>query len=101
MCGIAGFIGFKDNVDLAVKANKVQQHRGPDNQSVWHDDHIAFAHQRLSIIDLSEAANQPLHKSNFAIIFNGEIYNYKELQAKLSSEKTGCVSNTFRYGSGA
>ena len=87
MCGIAGFIGFKNNVDLAVNANKVQQHRGPDNQSVWHDDYIAFAHQRLSIIDLSEAANQPLHKHNQVIIFNGEIYNYKELQAKLLSEK--------------
>ncbi|HAO47489.1 MAG TPA: asparagine synthase (glutamine-hydrolyzing), partial [Chitinophagaceae bacterium] len=87
MCGIAGFTGFKDNVELAAKANRVQQHRGPDNQSVWHDDHIAFAHQRLSIIDLSEAANQPLHKHQYAVIFNGEIYNYKELQAKLSSEK--------------
>lgn len=87
MCGIAGFTGFKNNVELAVNANRIQQHRGPDNQSVWHDDYIAFAHQRLSIIDLSEAANQPFHKHNFAIIFNGEIYNYKELQNKLKSEK--------------
>lgn len=87
MCGLAGFIGFKSNIDLAVNANRIQQHRGPDNQSVWHDDYIAFAHQRLSIIDLSEAANQPFHKHNFAIIFNGEIYNYKELQNKLKSEK--------------
>jgi len=87
MCGLAGFIGFKDNTDLAAKANCVQQHRGPDNQSVWHDDYIAFAHQRLSIIDLSEAANQPFHKHNLVAIFNGEIYNYKELQDKLRSEK--------------
>lgn len=87
MCGIAGFTGFKNNVELAVNANRIQQHRGPDNQSVWHDDYIAFAHQRLSIIDLSEAANQPFHKHNFAIIFNGEIYNYKELQNKLKCEK--------------
>jgi len=87
MCGLAGFIGFKDNAELAEKANKIQQHRGPDNQSVWHDGYIAFAHQRLSIIDLSEAANQPLHKNDLAVIFNGEIYNYKELQAKLTSEK--------------
>ncbi|HMK03574.1 MAG TPA: asparagine synthase (glutamine-hydrolyzing) [Ferruginibacter sp.] len=87
MCGLAGFIGFKDNADLAAKANCVQQHRGPDNQAVWHDDHIAFAHQRLSIIDLSEAANQPFHKHNLVGIFNGEIYNYKELQEKLKIEK--------------
>jgi len=87
MCGLAGFIGFKDNTELAVKANCMQQHRGPDNQSVWHDDYIAFAHQRLSIIDLSEAANQPFHKHNLVGIFNGEIYNYKELQDKLKKEK--------------
>lgn len=87
MCGLAGFIGFANNVDLAQKANKIQQHRGPDNQSVWHDDYLAFAHQRLSIIDLSEAANQPFHKHNLVAIFNGEIYNYKELQNKLRSEK--------------
>lgn len=87
MCGIAGFTGFKNNAELAANANKIQQHRGPDNQSVWHDDYLAFAHQRLSIIDLSEAANQPFHKENLAIVFNGEIYNYKELQNKLKSEK--------------
>ncbi len=87
MCGLAGFIGFKDNESLAVKANCTQAHRGPDNQSVWHDDYIAFAHQRLSIIDLSEAANQPFHKHNLVGIFNGEIYNYKELQNKLKVEK--------------
>ena len=87
MCGLAGFIGFENNTDLASKANKIQQHRGPDNQSVWHDDYIAFAHQRLSIIDLSEAANQPFHKHDLVTVFNGEIYNYKELQDKLIAEK--------------
>lgn len=87
MCGLAGFIGFKNNVQLAEMANKCQQHRGPDNQSVWYDDYVAFAHQRLSIIDLSDAANQPFHKGDFVVIFNGEIYNYKELQLKLQTEK--------------
>ncbi len=87
MCGLAGFIGFKNNIQLAEKANKCQQHRGPDNQSIWSDDYIALAHQRLSIIDLSNAANQPFHKGDFVIIFNGEIYNYKELQLKLQKEK--------------
>jgi len=87
MCGIAGFTGFDDNYAWALLANKIQQHRGPDNQSVWHDDHIAFAHQRLSIIDLSDAANQPFLKHNLVIVFNGEIYNYKELRDKLKAEK--------------
>ena len=87
MCGLAGFTGFENNMDLARCANRIQQHRGPDNQSVWQDDYIAFAHQRLSIIDLSEAANQPFHKHNLVVVFNGEIYNYKELQEKLKLEK--------------
>jgi asparagine synthase (glutamine-hydrolysing) len=87
MCGIAGFIGFNNNIELAENANKMQQHRGPDNQAVWSDNYIALAHQRLSIIDLSEAGNQPFHKYNLTIIFNGEIYNYKELQQKLETEK--------------
>jgi asparagine synthase (glutamine-hydrolysing) len=87
MCGLAGFIGFDDNVKLAKHANECQKHRGPDNQSLWHDNYIALAHQRLSIIDLSDAANQPFHKHGFIIIFNGEIYNYKELRKKLQKEK--------------
>lgn len=87
MCGIAGFIGFSNNVEWAVRANSIQQHRGPDHQQVWNDDYIAFAHQRLSIIDLTEAANQPFHKYQHVIVFNGEIYNYRALQEKLVSEK--------------
>ncbi len=93
MCGLAGFVGFSDNVYLAKKANKIQRHRGPDNQAIWNDDFIAFAHQRLSIIDLTDSANQPFIKSGLVIIFNGEIYNYKELQQKLISEK-GVKFNT-------
>ena len=87
MCGLAGFTGFDNNTELAEMANKIQQHRGPDNQSIWKDDFIALAHQRLSIIDLTDAANQPFVKHNLIIIFNGEIYNYKELQIKLINEK--------------
>jgi hypothetical protein len=49
MCGIAGFTGFSDNIQLAEMANKVQKHRGADNQSVWNDEFIALAHQRLSV----------------------------------------------------
>ena len=87
MCGIAGFIGFKNNFELAEKANIIQMHRGPDNHQVWHDDYIALAHRRLSIIDLTEAGNQPFVKDNLVIVFNGEIYNYKELHEKLEKEK--------------
>ena len=87
MCGLAGFSGFENNKDLAKMANKIQLHRGPDNQSIWEDNFIALAHQRLSIIDLTDAANQPFEKHNLIIVFNGEIYNYKDLQTKLINEK--------------
>jgi asparagine synthase (glutamine-hydrolysing) len=106
MCGIAGFTGFKENVRLAEIANEVQKHRGPDNQQIWNDENIALAHTRLSIIDLSDAGNQPLVKDNLVVIFNGEIYNYQELQQKLeiennvkflSSSDTEVVLEMFRY----
>ncbi len=87
MCGIAGFFGFSNNVELAGNANFVQRHRGPDFAGLWHDDHIALAHQRLSIIDLSDSANQPMVKNGLVIVFNGEIYNYKELKKSLEDEK--------------
>lgn len=83
MCGIAGFINFENNLALADYANQIQKHRGPDNQNTWSDNHIALAHQRLSIIDLSEKGNQPFQKKNLVIVFNGEIYNYKELKADI------------------
>lgn len=82
MCGIAGFIKYKNGYELAKMANEVQYHRGPDNQSVWNDDYIALAHQRLSIIDLKERSNQPFVKYDYVIVFNGEIYNYKNLKNK-------------------
>ena len=82
MCGIAGFLNFSDGLDLAIKANEIQKHRGPDNQSTWQSDNIALAHQRLSIIDLNTRSNQPYEKHQFVIIYNGEIYNYKKLKKK-------------------
>ena len=93
MCGLAGFIGFSDNRQLAESANNIQDHRGPDYQGVWVDDHIALAHQRLSIIDLSSRSNQPMEKDGLVIVFNGEIYNYQEVRKSLS-EKHGVSFTT-------
>ncbi len=87
MCGLAGFTGFSNNWELAERANIIQKHRGPDNQESWSDDFIALAHQRLSIIDLSEAGNQPFHKGDLVLVFNGEIYNYQALREVLVKEK--------------
>lgn len=86
MCGIAGFYGFNDNRALAERANEIQKHRGPDFQGIWVDEKIAFAHQRLSIIDLTSSSNQPFVKNDLIIVFNGEIYNYKDLKSKYLSD---------------
>jgi len=83
MCGIAGFAGYRNGVELAGKANDIQFHRGPDHQGIWSNEHIALAHQRLSIIDLSSRSDQPLVKDRYIIVFNGEIYNYRELRDEL------------------
>lgn len=94
MCGIAGFINFDDAGQMVRHANKVQAHRGPDGQHSWAHKNLAFAHQRLSIIDLAARADQPLIKGNLVIIFNGEIYNYRELKEYLLNHDPGIVFNT-------
>ena len=82
MCGINGHLSFNNNPDISLvqKMNNILEHRGPDANALWYDEHIALGHTRLSIIDLSEKSNQPFVKNNFVIVFNGEIYNYKELK---------------------
>ena len=84
MCGIAGF-NWEDKV-LGGKMQDRLLHRGPDAYGLYSDDGITLAHRRLSVIDLSAAANQPMwdtHKEQI-IVYNGEIYNYKELRLELA-----------------
>lgn len=95
MCGIAGFIGLEKDVGESLFNNLNQaisrlNLRGPDCQLAKRiDDHVGFAHARLSIIDTTDAANQPMsvYEDRYSIVFNGEIYNYQELKDKLISEK--------------
>jgi asparagine synthase (glutamine-hydrolysing) len=65
----------------------IQRHRGPDAAGLWltEDQHLGLCHNRLSILDLTESGNQPLHSADgrFVIVFNGEIYNHKELRRDL------------------
>ncbi|HVF97845.1 MAG TPA: asparagine synthase (glutamine-hydrolyzing), partial [Flavisolibacter sp.] len=89
MCGIAGFIDFKKNsteADLAQMSGCLQ-HRGPDGSGSWFmqmpQAAVGLGHRRLSIIDLSETANQPMHFAGLHLIFNGEIYNYNEIRNEL------------------
>ncbi len=89
MCGIAGIIDPKnthhENMDVLDAMLKIQHHRGPDATGKWTDEHIFLGHNRLSIIDLSEAGNQPMHYKSFSLLFNGEIYNYVELKKELEA----------------
>jgi len=87
MCGIAGYIGeAHTSIDLQAICNAIA-HRGPDGHGIFTDDGIALVHTRLAIIDLSDAAKQPFQFKNWVLIFNGEIYNYKEIREEL--EKFG------------
>jgi len=86
MCGIAGIIGENASAISINKMLLMQKHRGPDYTGTWIDNQsIALGHNRLSIIDLTENANQPFHSEcgNFVMVFNGEIYNYLELRNEL------------------
>lgn len=90
MCGIAGFIDNKSTKENALSHIKLMlksiQHRGPDNSSVWQSENITLGHNRLSIIDLHETANQPFEYLDVVIVFNGEIYNYLELRNVLQNK---------------
>jgi len=97
MCGIAGIFAlteqgrkYLDKIDDAVKS---LHHRGPDGSGVFRHGNVALGHTRLAIIDTSNAAAQPFTSSDgrYTIVFNGEIFNYKELREGL--EKDG---GTFR-----
>ncbi len=84
MCGIAGFLNYSPELDPYIDSvARIQYHRGPDHQAVWRHNRVALCHQRLSIIDLSDEANQPMVKDGLIIVFNGELYNYQEVKQQL------------------
>jgi asparagine synthase (glutamine-hydrolysing) len=88
MCGIAGIIG-REQGDISIEQmlNRIS-HRGPDGLFYHKQDHIAFGHARLSIIDLSTNGNQPMTDpaSGNIIVFNGEIYNYLEIKSAIRNQ---------------
>ena len=89
MCGIAGIISTDPNIVTKARLQLMTdsiQHRGPDGQGYWINDAncAGLGHRRLSIIDLSTAAAQPMHYAGrYTITYNGEIYNYIELKETL------------------
>lgn len=94
MCGILGVLkkGEKINLDNFKALNKLQNHRGPDDEGFWFSENcqIALGHRRLSIIDLKHG-QQPMvnTEKKVAIVYNGEIYNYKEIKEELGRKGYG------------
>ena len=91
MCGVVGIIS-KTVVEKGpfVKTIDALHHRGPDAQGVFYNEAgtVAVGHTRLSIIDLSNAANQPFVSRNqrYVIVFNGEIYNFQSIREELERD---------------
>src|SRR5213593_1263836 len=89
MCGIAGFSGRGNSAMLARMADAIA-HRGPDDVGEWYsgDLSVGITHRRLSIIDLSPNGHQPMVdvSGSAVIVFNGEIYDFRERRAQLEAE---------------
>src|SRR5215467_5098660 len=85
MCGIAGIVSQSSNLELVGVMTEAMRHRGPDGAGLWSDGLCSLGHRRLAIIDLSLKGKQPLCNEDETvwIVFNGEIYNFKELRAEL------------------
>ena len=92
MCGISGFVCSSNKLfeETLIGFNELQAHRGPDNQNIFFDGYAGLAHQRLKIIDLSEQADQPMESQckRFVIIYNGEVYNFKEILKKIQQKES-------------
>jgi asparagine synthase (glutamine-hydrolysing) len=93
MCGIAGYMTFNkffNDEDLHTMTDRIR-HRGPDAEGFFNDGICGLGHRRLSVIDLSDRANQPMHSANdkYVIIYNGEVYNFQEIGARLKENTYG------------
>jgi len=98
MCGICGYVGTDIEATVVKGMVEILHHRGPDSSGIWHDNGAALGHTRLAIIDLSDAGGQPMTSPDgrYTLIFNGEIYNYRELRQELEqrSEQFRSTSDT-------
>jgi asparagine synthase (glutamine-hydrolysing) len=98
LCGIAGCYQQTDGRKVVDVMTDRIVHRGPDAGGIWsHEDErvsVHLGHRRLSIIDLSAAADQPLRKGNLTLIYNGELYNFKELRAELAAAGATFVTSS-------
>src|SRR4030095_12084184 len=99
MCGIAGFAGLIDPLEAKRAVHKMTlalARRGPDGEGIACWDNAVLGHRRLGIIVLSVAGQQPMMSGDrsVGVVFNGEIYNYRELRNELSTRGCRFSSNT-------
>ncbi len=100
MCGITGVVSFCGRTEVSVLKDMINalSHRGPDNQGIViktiGNINIGLAHSRLAIIDLASNANQPMTYLNYTIVFNGEIYNYREIRFELMGRGHHFITNS-------
>ena len=110
MCGICGQLRFDRGTPSSNSIKNMMSklsRRGPDSSGQWFEGSVGFGHQRLSIIDLSNSGSQPMKDNtlNLTLVFNGTIYNYKELRSKLidkgysffSSSDTEVIIKSYHY----
>ena len=99
MCGITGLFntnGEPASFRIVSEMTRKLAHRGPDGQGIFVNENIALGHRRLSVLDISEKGSQPMHSKNkdWVVIFNGCIYNYKELRTELLEKGHSFISNS-------
>lgn len=97
MCGIAGIATGTDappDEGLLRRMSETLAHRGPDGEGVWISPGIGLAHRRLSIIDLDRRAGQPMASDGIVVVFNGEIYDYRDLRKELGNVAWKTESDT-------
>ena len=108
MCGIFGCFapggGLEVKEHLLAETTRALEHRGPDGRGCFVDSHVALVHTRLAFFDLSSGGNQPMQdaQARFTIVYNGEIYNFKELRSQLERDgivfRTGTDTEVLLYG---
>lgn len=94
MCGIAGFFNADVEEGVIDEVTKRLYHRGPDDQQRYLHDRVGLIHTRLSIIELSPLGRQPYRFEDLVLVFNGELYNYKEVREQLIGKGYQFISNS-------